>query len=206
MVTMGLRRWGAWALVADGLVWVTYGLLTRAFAPSYSGATRFVDYVAVALYSGGLLVLAIGVAAMHARQAGQAGRFERVAFLVAFAGAALAGVGDLAEDGLRIAAAVWAFFGGMLLLTAGLLLFGIASLAARVLPAPCGVLLVLSLVVGHPLGGLWSNWGGTVLFGLVWIVLACLLILNTPRPLTSVAVHHEHVAGAHPLSHPLRED
>jgi hypothetical protein len=114
-------------------------------------ATRFIDHVTVALYSGGLLLLAISLAAMHVRQAGQAGPFERVTFLVAFAGAALAGAGDLAEDGLRIASAVWALFSGMLLLTAGLLLFGIACLVATVLPVPYGVLLLLSLVVGHAL-------------------------------------------------------
>jgi hypothetical protein len=99
-----------------------------------------------------------------------------------------------------------AIFGGMLLLVVGLLLFGIDSLAARGAAVPCCVLLLLSLVVGHRPGGPRSNGGGTVLFGLVWIVLAGLSNLKKPRPLMTVAAHHNHAAGAHPLSHSIRDD
>jgi hypothetical protein len=180
-IAVVLRRWGAWAVVADGLVWLAYGLLTRMFAPSYWNATSFVDYLAVGLYAGGLLLLAVGLAAVHARQAGRAGLFGWVAFIVPFAGAIVAAVGDLAEDGLRYAPAVAAFFGGMLLLGAGLVLFGLATLRARVLPVGCGVLLLLSPVVGYPLRGLWSDWQGTVLFGLLWIALGRLLLLSRPE-------------------------
>src|SRR6266568_165897 len=163
MLTMSLRRWGAWAIVADGLVWLAYGLITLEFAPSYGSATRFIDYVAVGLYSGGLLLLAVALAAIHARQTGRAGLlFERVAFLVAIAGATLAGLGDLVEDGLRFAAAGWVFFGGMLLL--------------------------VSLGIAYPLGGLWSNWGGTVVFGLVWITLGGVVILDKSQT-SNVDIH-----------------
>jgi hypothetical protein len=178
MLVLALRRWGAWIVVAAGLVWLADGLIAREFAPTYWNATRFIDFVAVYLHTGGLLLLAVGLAAIHERQAGQAGLFERVAFLVAFLGAALAGVGNGAEDGLRIAAAGAAFMGGMLLLGAGLLLFGIASLRARTLPVACGVLLLLSFVVGYPLGGLWGNPAGTVVLALVWIALGCFLMLS----------------------------
>jgi hypothetical protein len=177
---VSLRRWGAWAIVADGLLWVAYGLITREFAPSYWSASRFIDYVAVGLYSAGFLLLAVALAAIHARQTRREGKFELVAFLVAIAGAALAGVGDFVEDGLRFAAAVWVFLGGMLLLGAGWLLFGIATLLARVVPVACGWLLVVSLGIAYPLGGLWSNWGGTVMFGLVWMMLGLGLILDPP--------------------------
>src|SRR6266571_1864919 len=119
-----------WEPAADGLVWLVYGLITREFAPSYWSATRLIDYVAIGLYSGGLLLLAVALAAIHVRQQRRGCLFERVAFLVAIVGATLAGVGDFVEDGLRFAAAGWVFFGGMLLLGAGWLLFGIASLLA----------------------------------------------------------------------------
>jgi len=176
-------------IVADGLVWLAYGLITREFAPSYWSTTRFIDYVAVGLYSGGLLLLAVALAATHARQTGRGGLFERVAFLVALAGTTLAGVADFVEDGLRFAAAVWVFFGGMLLLRAGLLLFGIASLVARVVPVACGVLLMVSLGIAYPLGGLWSNWGGTVVFGLVWIALGWVLILDKSQTSINMDIH-----------------
>ena len=178
MLTMSLRRSGAWAIVADGLVWLVYGLITREFAPNYWSATRFIDYVAIGLYSGGLFLLAVALAAIHARQPRRGGLFERAAFLVAIVGASLAGVGDFVEDGFRVAAAAWVFFCGMLLLGTGLLLFGIATVLARVLPIACGGLVLLSLGVAYPLGGLWSNWGGTVLFGLVWITIGCVLIFD----------------------------
>jgi hypothetical protein len=176
MLAMALRRWGAWIVVADGLVWLADGLITREFAPTYWSATRFIDYAAVLVHTGGLLLLAISLAAIHQRQADVVGVFGRVAFLVAFVGAALAAIGDIAEDGLRIAAAGSLFMGGMVLLGAGLLLFGIASLRARTLSATQGMLLLLSLVVGYPLGGLWSSWFAAVLLGLVWIALGGFLI------------------------------
>ena len=101
-----------------------------------------------------------------------------MAFLIAIVGASLPGVGDLAEDGFRVAAATSVFLCGMLLLGTGLLLFGIATVLARVLPVACGALVLLSLGVAYPLGGLWSNWPSTVLFGLVWITLGCVLIFD----------------------------
>jgi hypothetical protein len=181
-LAVALRRWGAWALIADGCVWLAYGYLTREFAPRYWSATRTVDRLAVGLYVGGLFLLALSLAAIQARQARRARWFGWIAFLIAFAGAALAGAGDFAEDGLRIPAGVNAFFAGMLLLAVGLLLFGLATLFARALPVWCGALLLPSLVVGYRFGGLWSRWDGTVGFGLLWLALGGYLALTTPHP------------------------
>jgi hypothetical protein len=180
-MTTAFRDWGAWMLVAAGLVWCAYGVLTLDLVPSYWAAASFGDRLAVGLYSGGLLLLGVGVAAIHAHQAERAGTFARVACYVAIAGAVFAGVGDFAEDGLRIAPAVNAYFAGMALLTVGLVAYGIATLVKRVLPAACGVLLLLSVAVGHALGGLWSAWPGTLVFGLLWLALGGLLLLLPSR-------------------------
>jgi hypothetical protein len=37
------------------------------------------------------------------------------------------------------------------------------------------------LVVGYPLGGLWSDWAGAAILGLVGIALGGVLLLNAPR-------------------------
>jgi hypothetical protein len=181
-----LRRWGAWIVVADGLVWLAEGLITREFAPTYWSASGLIDYISVAVHTAGLLLLTVGLAAIHEREAGQGDLLEPVGFVVASVGAALAGAGNFAEDGLRIAAAGWAFMSGMVVLAPGLLLFGFASLRARTLPAACGGLVLMSLVAGYPLGGLWGNWAGAVFLALVWITLGGLLMLYEPRAARNV--------------------
>jgi len=206
MLAMGLRRWGAWIVVADGLVWLADGLITREFAPTYWSATRLIDDAAVLVHTGGLLLLAISLAVVHQRQADGAGVFGWAAFLVAFVGAALAALGNVAEDGLRIAAAGSLFMGGMVLLGTGLLLFGIASLRPRTLPVAPGVLLLLSLVVGYPLGGLWSSWFGKVLLGLVWIALGGLLILKPGSPGTSSSFGSTRPGPSPHIVHSMEED
>jgi len=50
------------------------------------------------------------------------------------------------------------------------------------------VLLMLSPIVGYPLGGLGSNWGGTVAFGAVWITLGWLMIIQQTQTSLNRAV------------------
>jgi len=177
MLTMSLRRWGAWAIVADGLVWLADGLITREFAPSYWSPTRLIDYVPSACTAAACCYWRSpwprfmcdsngGVACSSEWRSRRDRRRDSRR------------CGRLRRRRLRFAEVAWVFFGGMLLLGAGLLLFGIATVLARVLPVACGGLLLLSLGIAYPLGGLWSNWGGTVVFGLVWITLGCVLMLD----------------------------
>lgn len=182
VLTTALRRWGPLAIIADGCIWLAYGYITLRFSPQYWNATRDIDRLAVRLYVGGLMLLAVALAAIQARQTKQAGWFGWSAFSIACTGAVLTGVGDFVEDGLHIPAGVNAFFAGMLLLGVGLLLFCLATLLARTLPIWCGVLLLVILVVGYRFGGLWSRWDGTVVFGFLWLVLGTLLALAAPRP------------------------
>lgn len=68
-----LIRWGGFAPMVDGVCWLIYALILQQFDPSYYHPTAPVDYLAVALYSVGLLLLALAIAAIHARQAAYAG-------------------------------------------------------------------------------------------------------------------------------------
>jgi hypothetical protein len=110
--------------------------------------------------------------AIHGRQAAHAGPDEHIGFWAVFIGALVAGVGNFGEDwlGFQLMGS-WLYFPGMLSLLIGLALFGIGTMRAKVLPVWCGGLLTLSPIVGAFLGGLFSNWWGTVLFGLIWMTL-----------------------------------
>jgi hypothetical protein len=88
----------------------------------------------------------------------------------------LAGIGDFGEDWLRMEVlAGLLYFPGLLLLLMGLVLFGIGTVRAGVVPKWAGALLLLSPIVAAPLGGLFSRWPGTVLFGLIWVTLGFVL-------------------------------
>lgn len=169
-------RWlSASAPFIAGLAWLLYAFIVYKFNPSYYRPSAPVDYLAIAVYSGGLVLLAPAVAGIHARQSASAGLDARIGFCVAFAGAVMAGVGDFGEDAVRIQRMVGLYFSGILLLLVGLALFGLGTMRARVLPLWCGALLLVSPIVGTYLGGLFSQWRGTLLFGLIWILLGLAL-------------------------------
>ena len=166
------RRVGAAAPLVAGGCWLIYAYIVKQFDPSYYRPIAFVDYLAVALYSAGLLLLAPTVAGIHARQHTHAGLDERIGFWMAFAGGLMAGIGDFGEDWVRVEPmGHWLLLPGMLLLLIGLALLGVGTMRAKVLPTWCGGLLLLSPIVGGPLRGLFSNWSGTLLFGLIWMTL-----------------------------------
>jgi hypothetical protein len=178
-VSTRLVRWSAWLIIADGVIWLVYAFVTLQYAPSYWAASSLVDYLAVDLYSGGLVLLGIGLTGIHGRQARKAGPEEYVGFFLALLGALTAGVGDFAEDGLHLALAGQYLWGpGMLLLLAGLVIFSVGTLHARVFPIWFGLLLLASPIAGFVFRGLGSEWRGTAAFGLFWIVLGGYLTLN----------------------------
>ena len=119
----------------------------------------------------GVLGVLVG---LHARQVDSYGQPGREGFFLAFAGAALAFVGQ-ATSGIspQNSTLAWLFsdpgFGfmvGVLLTSVGLLLMGIATLRAGVLPRWCGFGLI-ALVVFSALGA----YGGFVVVGLIWLAL-----------------------------------
>ncbi len=105
---------------------------------------------------------------------GSYGSLGTAGFFLTFVGAALAFVGQ-ATSGIfpNNGALGWLFsdpgFGflvGLLLVSLGLVLLGVATLQARVLPRWCGVGLI-ALVVFSALGA----FGGFVVVGLIWLAL-----------------------------------
>ena len=159
----------------SGVLWIAGGLLHLAYPQDPPGALgHFLNYLGTAIFSGAYLGMLGGLVGLHARQVESYGRLGTVGFFLAFAGAALAFVGQ-ATSGIfpHNGALGWLFsdpgFGflvGLLLVSLGLVLLGVATLQARVLPRWCGIGLVV-LVVFSALGA----YGGFVAFGLIWLAL-----------------------------------
>jgi hypothetical protein len=170
-----LVRWGALAALVSGVLWIVGGLLHLAYPQDPPGALgHFLNYLGTAIFSGAYLGMLGGLVGLHARQVESYGRLGTVGFFLAFAGAALAFVGQ-ATSGIfpHNGALGWLFsdpgFGfllGILLMSLGLVPLGVATLRARVLPRWCGIGLV-ALVVFSALGA----YGGFVAFGLIWLAL-----------------------------------
>ena len=174
-MTPSLVRWGARAALVSGVLWIAGGLLHLAYPQDPPGALGyFLNYLGTAIFSGAYLAMLVGLVGLHARQVESYGRLGTVGFYLAFAGAALAFVGQ-ATSGIfpNNGALGWLFsdpgFGflvGLLLVSLGLVLMGVATLRARVLPRWCGVGLI-ALVVFSALGA----FGGFVVVGLIWLAL-----------------------------------
>jgi hypothetical protein len=175
MKTANFVRWGALAAMASGVLWIAGGLLHLGYPQDPPGTLGyFLNYLGTAVFSGAYLGMLGGLVSLHARQMDSYGMLGRAGFLLAFVGAALAFIGQ-ASSGVfpQNGTLVWLFsdpgFGfmaGILLTSLGLVVMGIATMRAGVLPRWCGFGLV-ALVVFLALGA----YGGFVMVGLIWLAL-----------------------------------
>jgi hypothetical protein len=144
---------GGLLLICAEVVYILYpGGETRAITPQ--------SQLAAAFFFGGALLLTVGLPGVHLAQAERAGRFGTVAFLVALAGAALMISSDWNELFAGPAMMLIPNFdkefpptliaGFMLnygVYTLGWLLYGVATLRARVVPRPLALLLIGGIVL-----------------------------------------------------------
>jgi hypothetical protein len=150
---------GVWAVGAS--------LLHTLAEPAYYAAASLVDYAAVISLTG--VFVATGVALILLWRDPVVGRGSFL-LLLAGIGAVSLGLGNLFEDAFNIEAAVWAFFGGGLLLMLSLLAAGVAALTADSPGRWSGVFLLFA-VPGGMLGfGAVMMAGSWILFGF-WLVL-----------------------------------
>ena len=187
MSSSGLIRWSGLAAMVAGVLLLTAELLELLPAfdalPFSELALTGIFTFQLTLYLAGLILLAVGLAGLYAHQSETAGPLGLAGFLVAFTGtvfftgffwanifvapALAAGAPEFLDQGGRFPG----FRLSLLIYAAGWLLFGLASLKARVYPrAPAVVLIggaVLDLL-GAPLSGLVIDaafvWLGFVLF------------------------------------------
>ena len=152
-------RWGAICLILGGAVWLLLGLL-RAFDILRVIPGRE-DVVLLAL---ALVLTAAGLVGPHALQKESYGLLGRAGFYIAVASLLARALRDV----LFLAgssALHWIVWPSVLGLLVGLVLMGIATLRARVLPRWYGLTLIVSLLVSLPLITY-----GTALFGVILLV------------------------------------
>ena len=170
-----LVRWGGIAAVLAGLIFIVLLVLTNpqqglAPDPVFSGLPSTV------LFIGALLGQMAGVASLHALQRGHYGRLGTVGSLVAFAGFALEFIAFIAlsllggpSSAVNVVLALLLLL-GILAPFVGLVLLGVATLRARVLPRWFGVLLIVGMFVVALLVEAQLVVVGLVAYGVFWIL------------------------------------
>jgi hypothetical protein len=160
-------RWAAIGLMLSGMMWVALGLsMVVGYLQAIPGREDVVLFVIA------LMLLAVGLAGVHALQKSSYGLLGRVGFYLALAALAariLGGVVFLAGS----LALEWISLPGTLGMLAGLVIYGFATLQARVLPRWYGLALLASMPISLPL-----DVYGTALFGLILVVLGYALWLR----------------------------
>ncbi len=160
MSSSELIRWGGLAAMLGCVVWVVEGLLILAVPQ-----TAWTD----ALFIIGILSVVAGLFGFHALQKDHYGRVGRGG-LWTVALATLAQVVGLVVFLLGSPALEWLVFPvGTSAVLIGFVLYGAATLQARILPRWCGI----AIIVG-PFLFLLGDYAG-ILFGLVWLALGYVL-------------------------------
>ena len=160
MSSADLVRWGGLAAIGAGVLAIAYGLLGLLTGKGDEpGPLDILVILAQALE----VVALLGFHALQGRNYGRIGRaglYTAIAALVLFELLLVASLfgGDVGLD--------WLVAVGVLGLLVGLVLYGAATLQARVLPRWCGILFIILMPVGILLGDLQPIWGG-----LAWLAL-----------------------------------
>lgn len=161
MSSSALIRWGGLAAMLGGVVWLVDNLLFLAFPQ----ATWTNAVVIVAT----LLVL-VGLVGFHALQGKNYGRIGRAGFwtvVIASLARILSLIVFLAGSNVLVWLAYPVAALGMLV---GFVLYGAATLQARMLPRWCGV----TLIIAFPVSFLFGKYSG-IPFGIVWLALGYVL-------------------------------
>jgi hypothetical protein len=151
MPALGVIRWGAIAFMLGGLVWIIFNVysLSQGGTPARPGPGFVAFYVAAVLFTNA------GLLGFHALQQDSYGRLGRVALYTVLGSSALHVTYMIGLVGVLI----------------GLILYGVATLRARVLPIWCGVLFIAFLPVSIALGEY-----GNFFTGLAQLVLGYVLL------------------------------
>ncbi len=160
MASSGLIRWGAIGLVLSGVVWLVLGLsAVFGYLQAIPGREDVVLFVVA------LLLTAAGLVGLHALQGESYGLLGLVGFYVALAAVA-ARVSGAVVFLAGSSAFEWISSPGTMGMMVGFVLYGLATLQARVLPRWYGLALIVCMPVSLPLATY-----GTALFGLILVVL-----------------------------------
>ena len=192
MSTSNLIRLGGLATFLGGLLWGTQKIGWQLLIGNQD-PFAYPQPAASILWAIGLvaaLLVLLGLPALYMRQANSAGRLGLIAFVLVFTGMALvtgnayfgtfiqSGLVDLIvlaeEAGVTVqepAAAAAGFMIALLLYLLGWILFGLASLRARVLPRGAVLLVIAGIVLGFVFMATGIAWLGVpvIELGLAWL-------------------------------------
>jgi hypothetical protein len=169
MSSSDLIRWGGIAGMLGGVLWAVWGLLIWVYL--YAGGGSFSEGLFILVFLLAALLTLAGLVGLHVLQGGNYGRIGRAGFYTA-AAALLAQA--LAEFFLLLGneALQWLVFPvGSWAVLVGLVLYGAATLQARVLARWCGV----GLIVVPSIAFFSLFYGGSALFGVLWVALGYVL-------------------------------
>jgi hypothetical protein len=176
MASAWLRRHGVLVALAAGLSWVVNELAGRLSSdPDDWDCNSSWDYVTNALDPVAFFLTAAAVAALHARQRQRSGKLGKAGAVAAFLGCVATGVNNPIEhcgDVEILGLVLWV--PGTLLLFFGLLVLGVATVRARVLPAWAGAAVAAGVVALF----MAADAAGMVIFGLTWIAVGYALWLT----------------------------
>jgi hypothetical protein len=175
MADPGPIRWAAIGLGFSGVVWFVLGLSALlGYLQAIPGREDAVLFLVAHL------LLAVGLVGLHALQKDSYGLLGRVGFYVALAGVAARTLGAAVFLAGSLALE-WISFPGTLGMLVGFVLYGVATVQARVLPRWYGLALIVALPVTLPLATY-----GTTLFGLILLALGYVLwsrrVTTTAQP------------------------
>lgn len=178
MSSSNIVRWGGIAAMVGGVFWVVWSLLGRV---SFEAAgSPFADAL---LLLAALLTLA-GLVGLHALQGDNYGRIGRAGFYTTAVGLLVQGLAALflmGGDAWEVALQWLVAPVGSLIVLVGLVLYGAATLQARVLARWCGV----ALIVVPPIAFYMNSkifYGSLALFGVLWVALGYVLWARSGTP------------------------
>ena len=166
MSSSELIRWGGLAAIGGGVLFIVYSLLEA--ATGRGDVPGPLDLLAIAAY----VLLVVGLVGFHALQQRNYGRIGRAGFYTTIAAFVLWGLlllGGLLGAGTGVG--VWLVPIAVLGTLVGEVLYGAATLQARVLPRWCGILFILLMPVTIFLGSVLTGVYSTIWAGLVWLAL-----------------------------------
>jgi hypothetical protein len=174
MLSSDLIRWSGLAAMLGGVFWVVWSLLYRVSFEAAGGS--FAD---VLLLLAALLTLA-GLVGLHALQGGNYGSVGRAGFYTATLGLLSQALAALlllmGYEVLWLLAPV-----GSLTVLVGLVLYGAATLQARVLAPWCGLVLIVVPPIAFYLNSK-VFYGSLALFGVLWVALGYVLWSRRATP------------------------
>ena len=177
----GIVRWGGWAGVLAGVMFVPAGILIL-FAPPQRPFNSFSDYLIEAILVVAFTLAVVAVAGLHALQRGRYGRLGAAGSLITFLGYTLTAT-VTAVTVLLGSEALYSFrlIGGLAVLI-GSILLGAMTLRARVVPWWCGVLLIVGFPLGDVVDTVIGEGSEAIVLGILWGLVGYALLSSARAP------------------------